>query len=1391
MKLLTTYIPIDRCRAIIDGTDLPDCTEGAALFADISGFTPLTESLLRTLGARRGAEELTQQLNMVYNALIAEVYRYQGTVIGFSGDAITCWMDGDDGRRATACALAMQQAMTRFAALPTPSGETVSLAMKAAIATGPVRRFVVGDPKIQYIDVLAGATLDRMGSAEGQAERGEIVLDPQTATLLNKHLLVSAWRSGQEGAAPFAVVSGLAHTVPDMPWTEIDASVLNREQVRPWIMPPVYERLQVGQEQFLAEIRPAVALFLRFGGIDYDHDPGAGNRLDAYIRWVQNVLARYEGYLLQLTMGDKGSYLYAAFGAPIAHDDDSARAVAAALDLMDLPPELAYIRGLQIGISRGTMRAGAYGSTRRHTYGVLGDEVNLAARLMMRAQPGHILVSGRIAYNTSHLYNLRSIGLVPVRGKQDPVPVSLVLGRKQPSLLRAAIPFASTLVGRERELHTFDTVLERVLAGTGQILRMEGVAGVGKSHLCAAFDERAQQQHMRVLLGACQSISQTIAYAPWRQIFWVLFGLPEAPDTSTQEQHACIEAELARLNPDWLLRLPLLGDLLGLPLPDNSTTAAFEPRLRQDALFTLVVDLLQAWAHEHPLLLLLEDAHWMDEASLGLTLAVCRVFAQMPVLLLLVHRPPTRDDDPLLPDLFALPNHHHLSLNELSPEAVTALIHHRLQGQTTFLTQALIQAQAQGNPFFIEELVDALRETGKLVCQDDGVWTLSDQVINALSEAQCLTRSDTGGWTLIPDAPLSAADLGIPDSVHGVVLSRIDRLPEEHKLTLKVASVIGRIFELDVLAQIHPARVTVEALQEQIRMAEARDFTRLEVPQPRLAYIFKHSVTQEVAYSTLLESQQRNLHRAVGETLERLQPDAVEKMAYHFSRSGVRDKTLIYLEKAAYKAQREYASETALSYYVQALALEERWEWRRGQVEILHTLGRREEQHAALQALDAVASAPRFVTGSLWGHYYEIVGNYEQARQSVVCGLADCRSRGDRTSEARCLAQLGSIAYRQGEYEQAMTSYTQARELFERGTQAAQTDEDGRTLVAVLNGLGSVYLQQGSFEQARTCCEQALQVSHANGNKQGEADVLNNLGAMFFYERRFAEALTHYRQALVLHRAIGDRAGEGAILGNMAQVFQIMGDYAQASDYLSSALAIQQAIGNRWNEINNWNDLGLLYQELGKRDRAQACLQRGLQLSQEIGDEAGQAYILANLGLVALDGDNVQAAEQMWDNGLQLAKGQDDRYLVAIFLSYLGVVNLRVHNLDRAIEQSAEALALRQELDLRMDTTYNLATLAMAHLLRGEHTLALTYTHQALTILDECGGEGPEFPQRDYFLCSQVLDAAGEAGAAQRALQAASTLVTARAEKIVDPSLRMSFLEQVPINRQIVQAARH
>ncbi len=1400
MESASVYIPPDRRRALASGHSLAQQAMGAALFADISGFTPLTNALVAEFGARRGADELTRQLNIIYTALITEVERFGGSVIGFSGDAITCWFDaeanpqlptneGSDLKRATlravAGALAMQAVMAGFHALELDYGVAINMAIKTAIAAGPVRRILVGNDQIQLIDVLAGSTLDRMAATEQMAQKNELVLDARTLALIEACVTIQTWRTQPSTGEQYAVVNGLQQAVAVCAINH-NSLVLAEGAIRPWVLPTIYHRLQSEQGRFLAELRPATALFLRFEGLQYDQDDAASDKLQSYIGWVQAQIDRYNGALIQLTTGDKGSYFYAAFGAPIAHDDDPLRAAAVAQVLRTSTEDFPFITGVQIGISQGLMRVGAYGSSTRRTYGVLGEETITAARLMSLAAPGQVVISQVVADAIADHYQLLELGLVKLKGKTEPQPIFAVTGTRPHADERLTRLYATPLVGRNTELTTMMQVLEMVLAGQGRLLRIEGSAGIGKSHLVAHFVEQAKARTIEMAVAACQSTSQAITYYAGRQIARALFGLDplDLPDEAAQIR--AIETAISNLNPAWLVRMPLLGELLGLPIPDNPTTTAFDPKLRQEALISLAVEIAQTRAAQQPLLLLFEDVHWIDEASQGILLALARVVTSAPILLVLVQRPPTRENEPFLAEVAALPNQTYLPLDELSAAGVAALVRNRLGATITPLALSLISAQAQGNPFFTEELSDALIDANHLLPIDD-IWTLSQALVRTLRDADCLQQTNDE-WTVKPDAPLAALELGIPNTIHGIVLARLDRLPEPVKLTLKVASVIGRIFAHDLLAQAHPVQRDGPMLAQYMETLLRRDFARLEAPEPR-CYIFKHNITQEVVYQTLLEDQLHELHQAVAEVMERLQPEQIEDLAFHFYNADlrqptVRGKALHYLAAAGSRAQREYTNETALNYFNRALLLEERWGWLRAKIEILHILGRRSEERATLEQLAGVADANEFEASLLWGEYYESISEYAQARHMIEWALTLAHSTQDVEGEARCFARLGMIAWRQGDYEAAERSYQQGLDVIQDEERFRDDEAEARY------GLGLVYRQQGKYDEAKRAFENTLALNQQLANRQKEAKALNALGVVAHLRRNFNEALAYYRQALEIREAIGDRAGVGASLLSLAQGLRNTGDYSQAEILLLESLKIHQAINDRWWETLVWNDLGIVYLMVGNFVQAKICLNNALDLSQKISDESGQAYSLCNLGQVLREQGDLDQAEHALTGGLLLAQAQGDPQLEAIYYSDLAIVSLRGQRFTEAIQRANTSLEKFRVLGMILSTTADLTTLAIAHLELAYKTKALGYVQEALKILAECEGEGPDYPHRDYWVCYQVLQTVGESSLAKQSLHAAYRLLTVQAANISNPAMRKTYLENITYNVDIIRVAR-
>ncbi len=1187
------FIPIDRRHALARGQTLPDHTRGAALFADISGFTPLTEALSKMLGQQRGAEEISRQLNRVYDALITEVERYGGSVINFAGDAITCWFDGDEGARATASALMMQRAMAQFSSLTLPSGGMVTLAMKAALAGGPVRRFVVGDPAIQLIDVLAGATLGRMSIVEHHANRTEVVLSPECFPAVAESALVLEWRPDREsttrGGPLYPVIGGLLQPIEARPWPELSAESLTEAQVRPWLLPDLYERFSEGQSKFLAELRPAAALFLRFGGLDYDDDPEAGQKLDAYTRWVQAQIYRYEGFLLQMTVGDKGSYLYAAFGAPLAHDDDPARAVAAAQTLRATPSEFNFITRVQIGLSHGRMRAGPYGGTTRRTYGVLGDDVNLAARLMQSAAPGQVLVSQSIVDSTASAFGWEALAPIKVKGKAQPVAI-YQLAQAGPTHYRRAVGRGRTdtaaMVGREAEREQLVGALRNLIAQRqSTVFIIEGEAGIGKTRLLDEVRQAAQAEHAPVFSGVGNAIEKA-AYLAWREVFYALFNWETTADEEARRRNI-----LETIGPERAGLAPLLNDVLNEKLFDETDlTRNLTGKPRADSTREVLLSILHQAAQRAPLVLMLEDAHWLDSQSWALALAVQQRIRNAPVLFILATRPLT-ESLPEFAQLAQAPQVQRLRLQPLPRHDVLALVSQRLgASRLPDSVAALIQSKAEGNPFFSEELAFALRDAG---------WI-------EMVGGQCRVAPGVDLNTLV-----------LPDNVQGVITSRIDRLTAPQQLALKLASAIGRAFAFRILRDIHPVEGDKQRLPNYLEVLEQLELT-LHAVTPELQYLFKHTITQDVAYNLMLFAQRRELHQAIGEWYEREFAGRLTQgypvLAHHWGRAAesagqhieaeaaarVIHKAVDYLTKAGDQALQISAFREAVSAYETALALT--------------------PPHVSppMSTLGGQGGVRAILLVKL-GNTFEAMSDFRSATERLRAGLELARAAADTRLAAEALSGLCWVSARQG-------AHAEARALAEEAIALARAADDKATMALALRRLG--VSSKGDRAAAIRHYEDSLQMYQEIEDQKGIAACLNNLGNMAAGTGDYPSANWYYGDGLTMAREAGERLMIATFLGNLGEIARRQNDFDAATRYLQDALTTYKEIGAREGVATNMLNLGWLAAARKDASAALEYYRDALAESMAIGALPRALGAISGMaGLSARFGDHQRAAE--------------------------------------------------------------------------------------------------------------------------------------------------------------------
>jgi len=614
------------------------------------------------------------------------------------------------------------------------------------------------------------------------------------------------------------------------------------------------------------------------------------------------VVTKYGG-IVDKFIGDE---IMAIFGVPIAHENDAERSLRASLEMQEALVEFnkAYGTdlGIQFGINTGLVIAGRIGARDRQDYSVMGDAVNLAARLQEASQRGEIWVGPDTYRLTKHLFAFKALGPLRIKGKTEPVPVyKLVDMRAQLAPLRGLEDrgISSPLVGRDDEVTALLSGLELLLAGQGGLVSIIAEAGVGKSRLIAEVRRKVTGRKILWLEGRALSFSQTISYWPFLEIIQADAGI--TVEDQEDERWAKMERRVNDLFPEETAEiLPYLATLLALEVPGDLAERVkyLDGETMGRQVFRTTRRFFARLAQDCPLILIFEDMHWADHSSVLLLEHLLPLVREVPLLICGVGRPDPQSPAARLWEIAARDYsqcYMEIALAPLSPAESTRLIHNLLKTEdlSPRLREGILQ-KAEGNPFFLEEVLRELIDIGALV---------RDKI--------------TGRW----QATAQVEQITIPDTLQGVIMARIDRLDEEVKQVLKLAAVIGRIFFYRVLQGVAEAEREMDRYLAALQNLElVRERSRI----PELEYIFKHALVQEAAYESILLQRRRQLHRRVGECIEVLFADRLDDfyglLAYHYTRAEEWEKAQDYLFKAGDQAGKMAADAEALAHYRQALA---------------------------------------------------------------------------------------------------------------------------------------------------------------------------------------------------------------------------------------------------------------------------------------------------------------------------------------------------------------------------------------------------------------------------------------------------------------------------------------
>ncbi|HSH03224.1 MAG TPA: tetratricopeptide repeat protein [Anaerolineae bacterium] len=1306
----------------------------ASLFVDISGFSTITDTLMGH--GQHGAEVMADLMRQIFTPLVEAVYAHDGFIATFAGDAFTALFpirEEDEtalpkaAQRALAAGWTIRDAITEHPPYETDYAD-FEVGVKVGLATGEAHWQIVlaekgGLNQERATFYFRGTAIDGAAQAEQQASRNMMILTAVAYELLQEHVTAidhndEYWRvmdtsAGSEQAISTdsgqVVRAGLPQPQP------IDLPPVDDVVLRHFFPPKLLRYVQTD------EFRQIVNLYIGLQGTPNDA------QIIQFGQTLLDLQAQYGGLFNRLDFGDKGCNVVLFWGAPVAYENDVSRALNFILALQERSPI-----AIRAGVTQRIAHVGVVGSALQGEFTCTGNGVNLAARFMMKAGWGEVWLDAFVAEKGRREFELSAIGDQEVKGFAQP-QMAYRLEEQKSFIARL---YDHEMVGREAEAGEVRAFIEPILAEEADkrfagILVVMGEAGLGKSRLVTDVQLSFEKQG-GIQFALCQTDQiHRSSFNPFA--YWLRNYFSQANTQSVARNKRAFNRKLDQLlnvtqNEELSKTLSqgraALGSLIGLRW-EHSAYEQLHPEGRYEWRLATLKALILAESLQMPLVIILEDVHWLDVESIAFVERLVRVIDAYPLAILATSRP-TVGDKPLLGQV----DYRRLNLSLLKAESMAILLGQVLAGSVADAVFELIVGRAEGNPFFGEQIALYLQEQG-IISQQEGVWQLTQK----------------GGGRYLPQ------------DIRTIFTARLDQLADELKGIVQTAAILGREFEVQVLSGMLQA---VEALPAHMQALEAETiWTALN----QVRYLFKHALLRDAAYEMQVRAQRSQLHQLAAVTMERLYEadlaphyEAIAEhylVAYNQGIPEVGAKAVHYLQVTAQQLGADNEHQRVIRMVSHALdvvgdgvmgaeTVKSRYDLWLLQEASYHLLGQRDEQEKVLQQLLALAE-----TEPAWEleirlrqiEMLEVTGAYDSGLEQAAIALALAQQLGDVGGEAAVAVAWGEIAWRQSRHEEAI-------ERGEQGIQLAEIGERLDVLARGLNLLGSVARDQGRNEEAEAYHSRSLAIKEEIGDRRGVAESLNNLGVVAYDHGRNEEAVAYFSRSLAIKEEIGDRRGVAISLGNLGSVANDQGRNEEAVAYYSRALAIQEEIGDRQMVAISLGNLGIMSDVYGQYDEASRYFSQALKICEEIGDNYVRPYVLTGLGKVSI------------------ALGQFDK----------GITYLK-QGIDLQQQQGHQALLME-----------SLAVLGWGYWQEGNLSEALMVIEQVESYLAAGGSlAGAAYKWGNAWYCYQVLAAGGDERAVGR-LAATYEGVMADVAKIESEAGRESFLENIPWHREIVAA---
>lgn len=1067
--------------------------EGSMLFVDISGFTKMSERLARH--GKVGAEEVTDVIDDTFGRLLPEAYAFGANLLKFGGDALLLLFTNEGhALRSCAAALNMRRTLRQIAAFRTTAGQ-VSLRMSVGVHSGTFDFFLVGGSHRELI--VAGPAATKTVEMESTATAGQILVSPATAEALPK-----ANRGRVIG--PGILLRGELEGIDQV---DFRAATSPEIDLAPFIPIALREFLISGGVD--AGHHPAAVAFLMYSGFDHLVDTAgaseAAGALDILVRTVQEAVDHRGVTFLATDIAPDGGKMILASGVPATSGNDEEQMLLTLRAIINSKPEIA----IQIGVTSGHVFAGEVGPPYRRTYTVMGDTVNLAARLGARAQSGQILTTEELLAMSRTMFSATPLEPITLKGKKKPVRPFIVeeAHGSRAQLVEASLP----LLGRDAELAAMLAAWETAQTGTGAAIEVTAEPGMGKSRLLEEFVARAGTTS--IVRAECRLYQSATPYFPLRTLFTTVFGLD---GLTPHEGVAALRALVASRAPDLAPWLSLIGVPLDLHIEESPEVRQLEEEFRR--LRTQeVVSRLAATVVTEPVIFVIEDTHWMDEASGDLLGTMMRHWGDTPGLLCLTRRP--GDDGFSLPE-GALGTR--IELKPLGVEDAEALIIAASESAPLMPSQvATLAKRAEGSPLFLIELLQALRHGGDVE--------------------------------------------ELPHSVEGLIGARIDKLPAPDRNLLRRVAVLGAGFRFEhAEAVLHEPELGERWQARALR--RLREFLTID----ESGWVqFRHALIRDVAYGALPYRIRQALHARIGDSIrESGGQDAAAQAALlslHYSQAGRWPEAWTYSRVAGDNAKRIYANLEAAVFYRRALAAARHLPDADSHVQarvaeslgdVLELGGLFQESVEAFRRAGGLSEEPVLCADLMLKRARARLrlGSFRAAMRDLGSGrktIAQETSQEARRAKARLDSFTAFVRLTQ----QRPRAAIELAEIAKTEAQLAGEQEALARSYSVLDGAYSLLGQPNKAVYGHL----ALEIYEALGDQAAIAVVTNNLGAQAYFEGRWMEALDYYQRAQDAFRRAGNEPETASAASNIGEVFVSQGLYSAAKPLLSEAIRVLRA----------------------------------------------------------------------------------------------------------------------------------------------------------------------------------------------------------------------------------------